>query len=148
MPVKKELTVGDVAARSGLAVSTIHFYETKGLIRSQRNQGNHRRYQRDVLRRLAVINVAQLAGIPLREIKEALATIPHDGKVTEKHWSRLARLWRANLDDRIDRLTGLRDTLEECIGCGCLSVKDCALMNEDDKLGRQGSGARILDPKT
>ena len=146
MPQKKELSVGEVAARSGLAVSTIHFYESKGLIQSRRNQGNHRRYPRDVLRRLAVINVAQLAGIPLKEIKEALATIPNEGKITAQHWGRLAKGWRADLNDRIERLTGLRDTLGDCIGCGCLSLKDCSLMNADDILARDGAGARILDP--
>ena len=140
------LSVGDVAGRSGLAVSAIHFYESKGLIKSWRNKGNHRRYPRDVLRKLAVIKVAQRAGIPLKEISDALATIPNEGKVTAHHWSRLAKQWRASLDDRIDRLTRLRDTLGYCIGCGCLSVKDCELMNPEDKLGRKGPGPQLLDP--
>jgi len=140
------LSVGEVAARSGLAVSAIHFYESKNLIRSWRNDGNHRRFPRDVLRKLAVIKVAQRAGIPLKEISKALATIPNEGKVTAQQWSRLARNWKADLDDRIERLTRLRDTLGYCIGCGCLSVKDCQLMNPNDELGLKGSGPRLLDP--
>ena len=140
------LSVGDIAARSGLAVSAIHFYESRGLIKSWRNKGNHRRFARDVLRKLAVIKVAQRAGIPLREISDALATIPNEGKVTAHDWSRLAKQWRARLDDRIERLTRLRDTLGYCIGCGCLSVKDCELMNPDDKLACKGPGPQLLDP--
>jgi MerR family transcriptional regulator, redox-sensitive transcriptional activator SoxR len=146
--IKKELSVGEVAARSGLAVSAIHFYESKGLIKSARNNANHRRYPRDVLRKLGVIGVAQRAGIPLREISEALATLPDEGKVTAEQWSRLASLWREDLDERIDRLTRLRDTIGYCIGCGCLSVKDCSLMNANDKLAEEGAGARLLDPNS
>ena len=113
---KTLLSVGDVAARSGLAVSAIHFYESRGLIKSWRNEENHRRFPRDVLRKLAVIKVAQRAGIPLKEISNALATIPNEGRVTTHDWSRLAKQWRARLDDRIGRLTRLRDTLGYCIG--------------------------------
>lgn len=144
--ITKELSVGQVSERSGLPVSTIHFYEEKGLIASERNSANHRRYKRDVLRKLAVINVAQRAGIPLREIADALETIPNQGKVTAGHWKRLATEWKVDLNDRIDRLTRLRDLIGYCIGCGCLSVKDCAMMNSKDKLGDEGAGARLLDP--
>ncbi|MHA1566810.1 MAG: redox-sensitive transcriptional activator SoxR, partial [Alphaproteobacteria bacterium] len=140
------LSVGEVAARGGIAVSAIHFYESKGLIESWRNNRNHRRYPRGVLRRLSVIKVAQRAGIPLREIKEALATLPNENNVTAGDWSKLATEWRADLDDRINRLTRLRESLGDCIGCGCLSVKECELMNADDKLSEQGSGPRLLDP--
>ena len=146
MPAKRDLSVGEVAARSGLAVSAIHFYEQKGLIKSWRNNGNHRRYPREVLRKLAVIKVAQRTGIPLSEISNALATIPNEGKVTAQHWNRLASEWRSELDDRINRLIRLRDMLGYCIGCGCLSVTDCQLMNKDDKLSETGAGPRLLDP--
>ncbi len=146
MPKKMELSVGAVSSRSGLSVSTIHFYESKGLIESTRNSSNHRRYPRSVLRRLAVIKVAQMAGVPLREIKDALGTLPDETRVNAKDWSKLAKNWRADLDDRIDRLTRLRDTMAYCIGCGCLSVTDCELMNSEDKLSKEGSGPRLLDP--
>ncbi|HMA14061.1 MAG: redox-sensitive transcriptional activator SoxR [Bacteroidota bacterium] len=144
--LRRELSVGEVAARSGVAVSTLHFYESKGLIRGRRNRGNHRRYPRDVLRRVAVIKVAQRAGIPLKEIAAALAALPDGRAPTGQDWQRLSRRWRAQLDDRIARLTRLRDRLTDCIGCGCLSVRDCPLRNPQDSLGSQGSGPRLLDP--
>lgn len=141
-----ELSVGQVAERSGLSISAIHFYEKQGLVTSSRNSSNHRRYRRDVLRRLAVIKVAQRAGVPLKEIAQAMETVPQTGAVSARHWTKLARTWRTDLDDRINRLTRLRDTLGYCIGCGCLSVKDCKLMNPDDALGIEGTGPRLLDP--
>lgn len=143
---KEELSVGEVAARSGVAVSTLHFYESKGLISSQRNNGNHRRYHRGVLRKIAVIKVAQRAGIPLKEIKDALSTLSNDRTVTAKDWARLADNWRDDLNDRIDRLTRMRDTIGYCIGCGCLSVDDCYLMNPADELGEKGPGPHLLEP--
>lgn len=142
---KRELSVGDVSRRSGLAVSAIHFYESKGLITSRRNSGNHRRYDRGVLRKLAVIKVAQRAGIPLQEIKEAMSRLSNDRTVTAKDWSNLAEYWQTSLNDRIDRLTRMRDTIGYCIGCGCLSVDDCELMNPDDELGKKGPGAHLLE---
>ncbi len=142
----KELSVGEVASRSGLPISTIHFYETKGLISSQRNNGNHRRYLRGVLRKLAVIKVAQKAGIPLSEIKQAMSQLSNDKTITADDWTQLAESWRAQLNERIDQLTRLRDTLGYCIGCGCLSVNDCELINPEDKLGEKGPGAYYLDP--
>jgi MerR family redox-sensitive transcriptional activator SoxR len=144
--LKRELTVGEVAERSGLPVSTIHFYESKGLIRSKRTAGNQRRYARDVLRRVAIIKVAQRTGIPLASIREALATLPDERTPTAEDWSRLSAEWRAELDDRIGRLTRLRDLLDGCIGCGCLSTKDCPLRNPWDELSEQGPGPRLLDP--
>lgn len=144
--LRRELSVGEVAARSGVAISTLHFYETKGLIRGRRNRGNHRRYPRDVLRRVAVIKVAQRAGIPLKEIAEALAALPDGRAPTAQDWRRLSARWKAQLDDRIARLTRLRDRLTDCIGCGCLSIRDCPLRNPHDSLGAQGSGPRLLDP--
>jgi MerR family redox-sensitive transcriptional activator SoxR len=141
------LTVGEVAARSGVAVSTLHFYEAAGLICSWRNQGNQRRYAREVLRRVAVIRVAQRAGISLGAIREALKTLPDERTPTREDWSRLSAQWRADLDDRIARLTRLRDQLDGCIGCGCLSLGVCPLYNPADKLGKLGPGPQILDPE-
>jgi MerR family redox-sensitive transcriptional activator SoxR len=145
-PAGRQLTVGEVAARSGVAVSALHFYETKGLIRSQRTAGNQRRYPRAVLRRVAVIKTAQRVGIPLAEIREALSGLPEDATPTTEDWRRLSTRWRGDLDDRIRRLTRLRDLLDLCIGCGCLSVGACPLRNPDDVLAGQGPGARLLDP--
>jgi MerR family redox-sensitive transcriptional activator SoxR len=142
----RELTVGEVAARSGVAVSTLHFYENKGLIRSSRNQGNQRRYPREVLRRIAIIKVAQRTGIPLAEIRKALSALPEGRTPTAADWSRLSAQWKADLDDRIDRLTRLRDQLTDCIGCGCLSTAACPLRNPWDELSEQGPGPRLLDP--
>lgn len=142
------LSVGQVAARSGLAVSAIHFYEAKGLIRSWRNAGNQRRYRRDVLRRLAVIRIAQRTGIPLTSIGEALATLPDARTPTAADWRRLSVHWRQELDARIERLVQLRDQLSGCIGCGCLSLRKCPLRNPRDNLAEQGSGPRLLDADT
>lgn len=144
--IGKELTVGEVAARSGVAVSAVHFYESKGLIKSWRNQGNQRRYPREVLRRVAVIKVAQRVGIPLASIREALMTLPEGRTPTAADWSKLSAKWKAELNERITRLTQLRDQLNRCIGCGCLSLKDCPLRNPCDELSEQGSGPRLLDP--
>ena len=142
----KELTVGEVAKRSGVAVSALHFYESKGLIKSRRNQGNQRRYPREVLRRVAVIKVAQRTGIPLASIREALAALPEGRTPTADDWSRMSARWKAELDDRITRLTRLRDQLDGCIGCGCLSLEVCPLRNPSDELSEQGPGPRLLDP--
>lgn len=139
------LSVGQVAARSGLSVSAIHFYERKGLIRSWRNAGNQRRYRRDVLRRLAVIRVANRTGMPLASIAAALADLPDERTPTVADWKRLSSHWRAELDERIARLTQLRDELTGCIGCGCLSLRKCPLRNADDRLSEDGSGPRLLD---
>ncbi|MGI8739673.1 MAG: redox-sensitive transcriptional activator SoxR [Gammaproteobacteria bacterium] len=141
-----ELTVGELAARSGVAVSAIHFYESKGLIQSRRNQGNQRRYPREVLRRVAVIKVAQRVGIPLASSRDALSTLPEERTPTAADWRRLSATWKAELNDRISRLTQLRDQLNRCIGCGCLSLKDCPLRNPRDELSEQGPGPRLLKP--
>lgn len=142
--VKRPLSVGEVAERSGAAVSTLHFYEREGLIESWRTQGNQRRYGRDVLRRIAVIRVAQRAGVPLAEIREALGALPHGRTPTQKDWTRLSTSWRNRLSDRIEALNKLRDGLDDCIGCGCLSVKQCPLRNPGDHLGKIGSGPVLL----
>ena len=144
-PIETELTVGQVAARAGVAVSTLHFYEAKGLIHSWRNAGNQRRYARDVLRRVAVIKVAQRTGIPLAEIQSALSSLPENRTPTAADWKKLSARWHAALDARIASLTRLRDQLDGCIGCGCLSMKACPLRNPWDELGEEGPGARLLD---
>jgi MerR family redox-sensitive transcriptional activator SoxR len=141
-----ELSVGEVAARTGLPVSTIHFYEARGLVTSRRTSGNQRRFPRGVLRLISIIKVAQRAGIPLATIGEALAALPMDRSVTAADWKRMSRNWKALLDQRIEKLTRLRDQLESCIGCGCLSLKQCPLRNPNDALGGQGAGPRLLDP--
>jgi MerR family transcriptional regulator, redox-sensitive transcriptional activator SoxR len=144
--VRKVLSVGEVAARSGLAVSAIHFYEAQGLIRSSRTAGNQRRYPREILRRVAVIKVAQRIGIPLSIIREALLTLPRGRTPTGADWKKLSSAWKATLDERIDKLVRLRGSLNECIGCGCLSLKVCPLRNPADVLGDEGPGPRLLDP--
>lgn len=141
-----ELSVGEVAARSGVAVSAIHFYEARGLIHSRRTRGNQRRFARDVLRRVAIIKVAQRAGMSLAAIRDALATLPRERTPTAADWARLSASWRADLDDRITRLVRLRDQLDYCIGCGCLSLDICPLHNPGDALAQEGSGPRLLDP--
>lgn len=143
----KELTVGQVAARSGVSVPTLHFYESKGLIRSWRNSGNQRRYAREVLRRVAVIKVAQRTGISLASIGRALDSLPKGRTPTSDDWRKLSAKWRAELDDRINTLTRLRNQLDGCIGCGCLSLGICPLRNPFDRLAEQGPGPRLLDPR-
>jgi MerR family redox-sensitive transcriptional activator SoxR len=140
----QELTVGQVAARSGVAVSALHFYENKGLIRSRRTAGNQRRYTRDVLRRVAFIRVSQRVGIPLNDIRDALADLPEERTPTPKDWARLSATWRGELDTRIEQLQRLRDDLSGCIGCGCLSLVHCRLSNPGDRLGALGPGPRRL----
>ena len=142
-----ELSVGDVARRSGLAVSALHFYEAEGLIGSHRTAGNQRRYAREVLRRVAIIKVAQRAGIPLKTIREAFKALPQERTPTVADWTRLSSAWKQELERRIDRLTRLRDHLNGCIGCGCLSVRDCPLHNPLDRLAEEGPGPRLLDPE-
>lgn len=139
-----DLSVGEVAARSGVAVSAIHFYESKGLIKSWRNQGNQRRYARDVLRRVAVIKVAQRTGIPLTSIHAAFSSLPYARTPTASDWRKLSLQWKFELDARINCLMQLRDQLNQCIGCGCLSLRECPLRNPADELSRSGAGARLL----
>lgn len=144
-PQTWELSVGEVAKRSGVNVSTLHFYEQKGLITSTRNAGNQRRYGRNVLRIIAIIKVAQRTGIPLAEIKDALAELPKERMASKADWQRLSAHWHAQLSARIERLSRLRDQLTGCIGCGCLSLGDCPLRNPGDQLSEEGPGARILE---
>ena len=139
-----ELTVGQLSARSGVAVSALRFYEEQGLISSRRTAGNQRRYPRAMLRRVAFIRASQRVGIPLTRIREALDGLPANRTPTPADWARLSARWRADLDDRISRLQRLRDRLTGCIGCGCLSLGTCQLVNPGDKLGSEGPGARKL----
>lgn len=138
------LGVGEVARRSGVAVSALHFYESKGLIRSQRSAGNQRRYARHVLRTLAVIRVAQRVGLPLEAIGQALARLPAERAPTVADWRQLSTAWRGELDARIAELQALRDQLTDCIGCGCLSLQRCRLRNPGDALADEGAGPRRL----
>jgi MerR family redox-sensitive transcriptional activator SoxR len=144
MDTARLLTPGELSERSGVAISALHFYEREGLIESRRTAGNQRRYSRDSLRRVAFIRTSQRVGVPLAEIRGALATLPAGRTPTKRDWSRLSRGWRADLEHRIAQLEKLRDTLDECIGCGCLSLRSCALNNTEDHLAEEGSGARIL----
>ncbi|MFJ2167041.1 redox-sensitive transcriptional activator SoxR [Streptomyces griseofuscus] len=139
-----ELTVGQLAARSGAAVSALHFYEAKGLITSRRTGGNQRRFSRDTLRRVAFIRAAQRVGIPLATIRSALAELPEERTPTREDWARLSEAWRSELDERITQLNRLRDHLTDCIGCGCLSLDTCVLSNPDDKFGEQRAGSRLM----
>ena len=137
-----ELSVGEVAERAGVAVSALHFYERKGLIRSHRTGGNQRRYDRDVLRRLAIIRMGQELGVPLAEIGEQLETLPDGRPAGKADWAKMSSRWRDRLDRRITLMTRLRDELTGCIGCGCLSLKTCPLYNHGDRLFAEGSGPR------
>lgn len=139
-----ELTVGEVAARAGVAVSALHFYERKGLISSHRTAGNQRRYERDVLRRVAIIRMAQEMGIPLAEVGASLQTLPHGHVPSRDDWSRISEGWRARLDRRIVLLQRLRDELDSCIGCGCLSLERCPLYNAGDHLRAKGTGPQVM----
>ncbi|MGA8725085.1 MAG: redox-sensitive transcriptional activator SoxR [Acidimicrobiales bacterium] len=144
----RELSVGQLSARSGVAVSALHFYESKGLIGSRRTDGNQRRYARDALRRVAFIRAAQEVGISLAAIKEALDQLGPHRTPSRSDWARLSAHWRKDLDQRIARLEALRERLTGCIGCGCLSIDSCALVNPDDRLGAEGAGARnLLGPR-
>jgi MerR family redox-sensitive transcriptional activator SoxR len=143
----KELTVGDVAARSGVSVSALHFYERKGLIRSHRTSGNQRRYDRDVLRRVSLIQFAQELGISLAEVGSSLSGLPAGRPPSRKDWERLSRTWAVDLDRRIASLQALRQKLAGCIGCGCLSIDRCAIFNAEDHLAAQGTGPVLLRPK-
>ncbi|MET4096118.1 redox-sensitive transcriptional activator SoxR [Arthrobacter sp. UYCu712] len=140
------LSIGEVSQRSGVAPSALHFYERNGLISSTRNTGNQRRYRRDVLRRVAFVRVSQRVGIPLKDIRAALDSLPEGRTPTRRDWARLSRLWRSELDERIAALEHLRNDLDGCIGCGCLSLKTCRLQNPDDQLGGSGTGPRRWEP--
>jgi MerR family redox-sensitive transcriptional activator SoxR len=138
------LTIGELAARSGVAQSALRYYERLGLIRAGRSGGNQRRYDRSELRRVAFIRIAAQVGVPLEEIKAALDGLPDARTPTRADWARLSALWRRRLDERIRLLEGLRNDLTSCIGCGCLSLRHCALANPRDVAGQSGTGPRYL----
>src|SRR3954453_12008205 len=140
------LTIGQLSERSGVATSAIRFYESRGLISSERTTGNQRRYAQSTLRRVAFIRTAQRIGLSLEEIGAALATLPDRRTPTKADWHRLSNDWRPRLDEQIRRIELLRDRLDGCIGCGCLSLKSCALTNPHDDLSELGPGAVLLDP--
>ncbi|HEY0575070.1 MAG TPA: redox-sensitive transcriptional activator SoxR [Pseudonocardia sp.] len=139
-----ELTVGQLAQRSGVAVSALHFYERQELINSRRTSGNQRRYRRDTLRRVALIRIAQRVGIPLAEVRSALAELPEGRTPNRADWENLSQRWHDELDDRIRHLQQLRDEFTDCIGCGCLSLDRCRMANPFDKLSGHGAGPRRL----
>ena len=140
------LTIGELSERSGVATSALRFYETQGLIHSERTTGNQRRYQRAALRRVAFIRSAQRVGLTLEEISEALATLPEGRTPNKADWTRLSQGWRPRIDAQIERLERLRAKLDGCIGCGCLSLRSCALNNPDDEVAARGPGAVYLEP--
>jgi len=141
------LTVGQLAERAGVATSAIRFYESRGLIRARRTTGNQRRYEQSELRRVAFIRTAQRVGLSLDEIGEALGTLADDRVPTKADWTRLSRTWRPRLDEQIQRIERLRDQLDSCIGCGCLSLRNCALRNPQDVMATRGPGAVFLEPQ-
>lgn len=138
------LTIGAFARRCGAAASTLRFYEAQGLLRGRRSTGGHRQYRRADLRRVAFVRAAQAVGLTLQQVRDALATLPDGRTPTGPDWQRLAQDWQPLLDQRIAALTRLRDQLASCIGCGCLSLKHCALYNPDDRVAARGAGARYL----
>lgn len=145
MPASTRLfTIGEIAGRAGVATSALRFYEDEGLIHSERNVAGHRRYHADVLRRVSFIRTAQLVGLSLVDIRGALASLPDSRTPNARDWARLARTWRPLLDARIATLTRMRDQLDECIGCGCLSLTSCGLWNPDDVAAGLGQGPRYL----
>jgi MerR family redox-sensitive transcriptional activator SoxR len=142
--VPEELTIGEVSARSGVAPSALRFYEAQGLIAARRTSGNQRRYDRAVLRRVALIQAGRAAGIRLERIRAALDGLPTRRTPTRRDWERLSRGWRDDLDRQIATLQALRSRLTTCIGCGCLSIDKCSLLNPDDEAAERGAGAHYL----
>jgi MerR family redox-sensitive transcriptional activator SoxR len=139
-----ELTIGELARRSGVSQSALRFYERQGLIAARRTSGNQRRYPRVTLRRVALVQAGKAAGIPLERIRDALATLPPDKTPTKRDWQRLSSSWRRELDERIATLESIRTRLTGCIGCGCLSLQRCVLINDEDQAARLGAGAHYL----
>jgi MerR family transcriptional regulator, redox-sensitive transcriptional activator SoxR len=140
------LTIGRLSERAGVATSALRYYESRGLISSERTVGNQRRYPQSMLRRVAFIRSAQRVGLTLEEVEQALATLPEGRTPTKADWTRLSRSWRPRIDEQIARLERLRDSLDECIGCGCLSLRSCRLSNPDDEMAPHGPGAVLLEP--
>lgn len=146
MDAKDLLTIGEVARRSGFPQSALRFYEREGLLAATRTSGGQRRYERSVLRRLAFIRAARTVGVGLDEVRAGLDELPGARTPTKADWSRLSRSWRGRLDEQIEALVALRDGLDSCIGCGCLSLQRCRLYNPGDRVAEQGPGAQLLPP--
>ena len=144
MTMKRGLSIGDLAIRTGLSVSAIRFYEAKGLVHPDRNQGNQRRYEGSDIRRLSFILIAQQIGLTIDQIKDVTETLPDGRTPTKADWGRISRKFRKTLDHRIAMMERMRDRLDGCIGCGCLSLKACSLYNPDDKAFRDGVGPRFV----
>jgi len=142
--VPHELSIGELSERSGVSQSALRFYERRGLIAARRTDGNQRRYPGVTLRRVALVQAGKAAGIPLDRIRQALATLPEGRQPTKRDWERLSSSWRRELDERIATLESIRTRLTTCIGCGCLSLKTCSLLNPDDEAARLGGGAHYL----
>ncbi|MEU8166662.1 redox-sensitive transcriptional activator SoxR [Micromonospora sp. NPDC049004] len=145
--MQDSLTIGELSVRSGVAPSALRYYERLGLIRANRTGGNQRRYARTELRRVAFIRISQQVGVSLDEIREALESLPDRRTPSPQDWERLSASWRGRLDERIRLLTKLRDDLDGCIGCGCLSLQRCTLYNPEDTLAGEGPGARLMLPR-
>lgn len=144
MRLDDRLTIGDIARRAGVPPSTLRFYESRGLIGSERTAGNQRRYRREMLRRIAFVRIAQQLGVELAEIQRGLASLPGARTPTKRDWKRLSTAWRSRLDERIALLSRLRDQLASCIGCGCLSLPSCPIYNPQDAASSRGPGPRYL----
>ena len=144
MAVSALLTIGDLARRTGLSVSAIRFYESRGLVGAVRTSGNQRRFLRSDIRRLSFIRIAQQLGFTIEEIGALLAALPEGRTPTQKDWAKISRVFRRRLDERIAAMTHMREKLDECIGCGCLSLRRCALYNPQDRLAAQGAGPQLL----
>lgn len=138
------LSIGEAAERSGYATSALRYYEREGLISAERTEGNQRRFHREVLRRLAFIRAARHVGLTLEEVRAALESLPHSRTPTKADWSRISGAWRQRLNAQIESLEALRDGLDGCIGCGCLSLKRCAIQNPNDFIASYGPGANFL----
>jgi MerR family transcriptional regulator, redox-sensitive transcriptional activator SoxR len=138
------IAIGELSLRSGVSQSALRFYERQGLIAAERTDGNQRRYAGATLRRVALIQAGKTAGIPLERIKQALDTLPTGKSPTKRDWERLSRSWQRELDERIETLVAVRGRLTTCIGCGCLSLKTCGLLNPADEAAAEGAGARYL----
>lgn len=144
--MQTELSIGALSERSGLATSALRFYEAEGLIRSTRSPSGQRRFTRDTLRRVSFVRVAQQVGLSLDEIRTALSSLPENRTPNDKDWARLSKSWRPRIDAQIGMLERLRDRLDGCIGCGCLSLRHCKLLNPDDRAAQRGPGPRyVLD---
>lgn len=143
--LRQWLSIGDLAQRSGVSVATLRFYEEKDLIWSTRTQGNQRRYQRAMLRRIAIVKIAQQVGISLQQVKDAFQVLPKQQIASKADWQKMSQVWQAQLDQHIMNLLKLRQQLDKCIGCGCLSLQQCPLRNPDDQLGHESAGAHFQE---